>query len=155
MKFAMGAGAMPAGFSPKAPVEMPLMRVGVCVGTLTLTPDGEAVVEITDPALQAEVMGDQVAERGLPHVRGGPVITHGTRGAYTNGRCRCEPCRAANRKYMRRYTKRYRRIPARVLRSMHGRTGTYTNYGCRCRRCRAAWAEKQRAYRQRQKGEAA
>ncbi len=43
--------------------------------------------------------------------RGAKQISHGTRYSYVKTGCPCEPCRAANLAYMRRYRKRH---PARM-----------------------------------------
>ena len=63
---------------------------------------------------------------------------HGTLGGYTNHRCRCDACRAANARHFREAkARRSREIPAHV----HGTPNGYGNYKCRCAACTTAWAE--------------
>lgn len=64
---------------------------------------------------------------------------HGTTGGYTNHRCRCDDCRAANAETQRESKRRRleKPIPYRV----HGTANGYQNYQCRCELCRAAHGE--------------
>lgn len=58
---------------------------------------------------------------------------HGTAGGYTNHRCRCQACRAANAKEHQEASRRRseRPIPDHVHGSMNG----YRNYRCGCEKC--------------------
>lgn len=57
-------------------------------------------------------------------------VKHGTTGAYSNWRCRCEPCVAANDEHNARTKQR-----AKAGQIKH-RTGGY-NFSCTCESCRA------------------
>jgi hypothetical protein len=61
------------------------------------------------------------------------MTPHGTYTSYTNHGCRCDDCRAANRRYQASLKERLRSrdVPDHV----HGTSGGYGNYGCRCLRC--------------------
>lgn len=75
---------------------------------------------------------------------------HGTRGGYTNHRCRCDDCKAANAAMQRdQREKRAQRLagiatpgvrPDAKDKPIHGLPTTYTNWGCRCPACKAAHA---------------
>lgn len=68
-------------------------------------------------------------------------VAHGTRNAYTNGGCRCDPCRAANAEAGREgRASRALRRPARHDDS------AYHNWSCSCEVCRAAHAAHMREY---------
>lgn len=56
---------------------------------------------------------------------------HGTYARYSNGRCRCDLCKSAARKY---------RTDRAEMASAHGEHGTHANYvaGCRCADCSQA-----------------
>lgn len=69
---------------------------------------------------------------------------HGTINGYSNGGCRCESCKKANRERHREYMDRVR-SQGRVL-SRHGTSLAYDS-GCRCPECRAANTAKSRNYR--------
>lgn len=70
-----------------------------------------------------------------PHVD----LEHGTMTSYTGHGCRCDPCRAFWRRYVREIRARNRikarRDPSTVP---HGTTYGYQSYGCRCRECKLA-----------------
>lgn len=61
---------------------------------------------------------------------------------YSNHKCRCKVCRAANARRVAR--RRAQRNPAQVPDKDHGKPSTYINWNCRCRPCTdahsAAWA---------------
>jgi hypothetical protein len=63
-------------------------------------------------------------------------LKHGTATGYSHGLCRCEDCRAWNRKRNKQQRARLHRTvpPAKV----HGTENGYSNYGCRCDKCRMA-----------------
>lgn len=62
---------------------------------------------------------------------------HGTPNGYTNLRCHCEPCRAANAAYM--YDLKLRRIARNDMpERLHGTPDGYGNWGCRCIPCTKA-----------------
>jgi hypothetical protein len=63
-------------------------------------------------------------------------VPHDTVGGYTNHRCRCELCTAAQREYQQRLRARYLERPREDL--AHGTYNAYANYGCRCDACREA-----------------
>lgn len=68
---------------------------------------------------------------------------HGTYSEYTNHRCRCGFCRAANTRYnLKRRVERQKRLLKREITVEHGKYSTYTNYGCRCDLCKRANAER-------------
>jgi hypothetical protein len=82
-------------------------------------------------------------------------IKHGTVSAYNHRGCRCDLCRAANRRQA--YKGRAARIaqlvvidgvPTAPVRK-HGNVSTYGNWYCRCAPCCAAWSEYMAAYRAR------
>lgn len=62
---------------------------------------------------------------------------HGTITAYNKDRCRCEPCRDANREHNRLYRKRARKrgVPDDAE---HGFARVYKFFGCRCWKCATA-----------------
>lgn len=64
---------------------------------------------------------------------------HGTYSRYTNGKCRCAECRAANVVKQRDARQRRRALleSGEIVRP-HGVYSTYGNYGCRCDECRQA-----------------
>ncbi|MGQ0847228.1 MAG: hypothetical protein ACT4QF_24175 [Sporichthyaceae bacterium] len=65
---------------------------------------------------------------------------HGVVGTYTNRKCRCEACRAANSAYQaQRKAQRREQLAANPDLAPHGIATTYSNWGCRCARCTAAW----------------
>lgn len=69
------------------------------------------------------------------------VIRHGTRHAYCNQGCRCEPCRAAQSDYRVGYLARLAdRFANDPTDPRHGTRNGYDNYNCRCDRCCAAKA---------------
>lgn len=72
------------------------------------------------------------------------AVSHGTLNSYTNHRCRCAECRAANASYGRRWRKENRGL---CPEGRHGTEGSYTNYSCRCVDC----TEAHRLYRARQR----
>jgi hypothetical protein len=61
-------------------------------------------------------------------------LVHGTRHAYTNGKCRCDQCKTANAEYHREFRQKRRGVEP----PEHGTISAYTNYGCRCDRCKEA-----------------
>lgn len=76
---------------------------------------------------------------------------HGTITAYTHHCCRCDDCRAANRR--REQASRVRRYAARrvvggrlvaVDATEHGKGATYNYWGCRCLPCTVAHRERRR-----------
>jgi hypothetical protein len=69
---------------------------------------------------------------------------HGKIGGYTNHRCRCERCRAANTQRQRDL--RSGRSGRQVI--PHGTDNGYTNYGCRCQSCRQARARAKKRERE-------
>ena len=58
---------------------------------------------------------------------------HGTNGGYSNHKCTCVPCTAANTVYMQDWRDRHWGTEPPT----HGDNG-YINYGCRCGTCRKA-----------------
>lgn len=76
-----------------------------------------------------------------------PDQWHGTLGGYTNHKCRCDQCRAANSAYMKqaRLKRRSRQVPDHV----HGTVNGYGSYGCRCDECTEAWTADSRARKER------
>lgn len=79
---------------------------------------------------------------------------HGTANGYLNLYCRCDECRAANtRKVRRDRADRTRRLEANYASLTHGNDSTYQNWGCRCRPCtdahnaaqRRRWAQRRDA----------
>lgn len=71
---------------------------------------------------------------------------HGSIGAYTNHRCRCEVCRKSWRLFMAE--KRAARVARLATEPVaHGLYSTYTNWGCRCDRCRRANTRYAREYK--------
>lgn len=71
------------------------------------------------------------------------VPRHGTYGEYTNHRCRCASCRAANTRYnLKRRAERQQRLRSSQIEVEHGKYSTYTNYGCRCEPCKRANSER-------------
>jgi hypothetical protein len=78
-----------------------------------------------------------------------PEPAHGTLSRYSNRRCRCDRCGAANARYQWAQAQARRgQVPDHVA---HGTGNAYTNYGCRCDDCRAAQSERMRAYKQARK----
>lgn len=73
---------------------------------------------------------------------------HGQISTYSNHKCRCESCRAANAAYQRALLARYREAGGR---GQHGTAYRYQT-GCRCTECRAAHAAADREYRQSRRG---
>lgn len=64
---------------------------------------------------------------------------HGTLNGYTNLRCRCKPCRAANTAEHKRLRQvRKARLASDPSIARHGVESTYFNYCCRCEPCKAA-----------------
>jgi hypothetical protein len=58
---------------------------------------------------------------------------------YTNLRCRCDVCRAANTEWQRRRrAERRKELAAGTAHPEHGKASTYENWGCRCRSCTTA-----------------
>ena len=77
-----------------------------------------------------------------------PPVVHGTYVCYVKRKCRCEPCRLANRETTRRA--RERRAWLAALgddRVVHGLDSTYSNYGCRCDPCKEAHRVAMRRYK--------
>jgi hypothetical protein len=70
---------------------------------------------------------------------------HGTQDGYTNHDCRCDRCRAANTRAMRKYRAKIRALP--TPKHVHGTDNGYNNYGCRCGRCVRAHAEAKKLQR--------
>ena len=64
------------------------------------------------------------------------MTAHGTLGRYTNGRCRCAACRAANADYAAKVRVRLAGRPMADV--PHGTAGGYSNWSCRCDDCSAA-----------------
>lgn len=56
---------------------------------------------------------------------------HGTTSRYTNGGCRCDSCKQAQREYMKQRAEKATKL------GVHGLHSTY-NAGCRCEACREA-----------------
>ncbi len=66
---------------------------------------------------------------------------HGTANGYTNLRCRCPDCQAANAEKMQgERSGRTARLAADLDLAPHGEANTYSNWRCRCRPCTAAWS---------------
>lgn len=64
---------------------------------------------------------------------------HGTLNGYSNLRCRCEACRAANTAQNKRQrAERQARILADPSIAPHGAESTYFNYRCPCTLCKEA-----------------
>ncbi len=63
---------------------------------------------------------------------------HGTVSEYNNHKCRCAPCREANREYRRKRRTLY--IADKERTPDHGTRNEYSNYGCRCDKCREAYS---------------
>lgn len=75
-------------------------------------------------------------------------MNHGTQSSYTNRKCRCVPCRAANARAQRdRREVRAKLIRANPEAYTHGTESTYNNWGCRCQSCIDAHAAVKRAAR--------
>lgn len=72
------------------------------------------------------------------HMRGPDDPRHGTEGGYTNQRCRCPDCTAANTAAV--LNRKARREPLPPDDPRHGTPNGYTNHGCHCDHCRAAAA---------------
>jgi alcohol dehydrogenase class IV len=67
---------------------------------------------------------------------------------YTNHKCRCDECRAANADYMkRRRAERVSLLAQGLVDPVHGKATTYANYRCHCGPCLAAWAAYERSRR--------
>jgi hypothetical protein len=64
---------------------------------------------------------------------------HGTITAYIHHGCRCEKCKAANRRFQQEA--RERRGRQEIPEHVHGTENGYTNYRCRCAECKAAHAK--------------
>lgn len=62
-----------------------------------------------------------------------PRCQHGTRQAYTRWKCRCDPCVAAKRTYMRDWAER--NSPDSPSFRFHGTRTGYCNLNCRCADC--------------------
>jgi len=78
-------------------------------------------------------------------------MKHGTLSAYTNHRCRCRPCRDANRDHYRK--KRAQNGTAAIhgpRLPRHGERTEYIKHGCRCQPCRNAEAKYRANYRKNQ-----
>lgn len=67
---------------------------------------------------------------------------HGMPSTYTNHRCRCEPCTAANTR--RVLASRAKRDASTLPPEAHGKASTYGNWRCRCVACTAAWTAAER-----------
>jgi hypothetical protein len=67
---------------------------------------------------------------------------HGTTNGYSNRKCRCDRCTAANTESLRHWRDSSRVRPAAEV--PHGTAGGYQNWGCRCGQCRIAHAEARR-----------
>lgn len=80
---------------------------------------------------------------------GKKLVTHGGSGnAYANYGCRCDECKAANTKRIRR--RLHERDASTLPPEAHGKYTTYTNWRCRCEACVLAGSEKNaEAYRRR------
>jgi hypothetical protein len=71
------------------------------------------------------------------------VAKHGSYSEYTNYKCRCVHCRAANTRYnLKRRKKRAERLLKGEIKVEHGHYSTYTNYACRCDECKRANTER-------------
>lgn len=70
-------------------------------------------------------------------------IPHGRYTRYTKCGCRCGPCTAAQREFMRKWRRRNDKRPE--LEVPHGVNG-YENYGCRCDVCEEAKCRKAAAW---------
>ncbi|WNM66168.1 endonuclease [Microbacterium Phage DejaVu] len=70
--------------------------------------------------------------------------THGKYSTYTNGKCRCEKCRAANAEYAR--SRKRKSVKNGDQPPAHGTTNGYYNYSCRCEACKAAARVRRTSY---------
>ena len=66
---------------------------------------------------------------------------HGSLGAYTNHRCRCQRCRDAYSRYQVPIRQAFRQHGLEPDDPRHGTDNGYTNYGCRCPDCTDARSE--------------
>lgn len=72
-----------------------------------------------------------------------PEIKHGTDSGYSNGKCRCGPCRAAHAASQRAWIKSRKPYEFNAE-DPHGEVRMYGR-GCRCRSCLDAWRDYYRA----------
>ena len=73
----------------------------------------------------------------------GPERWRGTPNGYTNHRCRCAACTAANSEYGRK-SQQARKASITPNDPRHGTDTFYDSYGCRCEPCRKAHATRER-----------
>lgn len=67
---------------------------------------------------------------------------HGTVGAYSNWKCRCERCTEAwlaNERRLKHNRIKRSQVKKAKLNLKHGMPWTYSNWRCRCEACRMAW----------------
>jgi hypothetical protein len=62
-----------------------------------------------------------------------------TGSCYAHHGCRCDVCRAANSRRVRK--RRQERDPSQLPREEHGKQATYINWNCRCEPCTRAHSE--------------
>ena len=98
---------------------------------------------LTNSARRATVVSVTNKTHSTPTARKVKVLDiddprHGSLNGYTNLRCRCDECRAANTAYQLGWSRRMGYKPLAVDAPQHGTLGGYTNYSCRCDECRAA-----------------
>jgi 5-methylcytosine-specific restriction endonuclease McrA len=72
-------------------------------------------------------------------------VKHGLYSTYTNHKCRCDDCLAANRAYKREWAKRQTKKELQPDSDRHGTRNGYRD-GCRCEPCRAANREASRRF---------
>jgi Zn finger protein HypA/HybF involved in hydrogenase expression len=77
---------------------------------------------------------------------------HGEYLTYTNGKCRCSPCRAANTAYNKEMRAKRREQVLEPDDPRHGKNSTYVEYACRCPLCRQAHSDLRKG-QSRMKGE--
>lgn len=70
-------------------------------------------------------------------------MEHGTLSAYSNNKCRCAKCKAAQREYG---IKRRAKVASGVTKVKHGTANAYKS-GCRCAPCKSAHRKRVKEYR--------
>jgi hypothetical protein len=80
---------------------------------------------------------------------GGRHYTHGTNYSYTEGKCRCEPCKDAHAAQQR--VDKARRLEQGCPSWLHGTETGYVLYGCKCDKCLDAGRSAKRARDQRRR----